>query len=304
MRCAVCDRSVATVGVLCEDCRDELASPPGLLPDQIVEAGFEPAGVALVDVWGRPHALDAHNTIGRHLETPGVGIFDGSISRRHAELGRGDGGWVLHDLGSSNGTWVDDQPVVGTAPVRHGARIGIGQVSFYFVEGAEQLPEIHVDPDGISTIRPAERVAALPVPVDLTEERPPELADMLDDREDTDVGMPEMELRVVEPTGGGGGLLEIAGAQVQLTATQLELVQLLIRRMADEAHQPGQVRGFVRSSELIGALSWDTREPTENHVKQLVRRVRRTLVRAGVGDLVESRHRFGYRLRVVPRTPS
>ena len=69
----------------------------------------------------------------------------------------------------------------------------------------------------------------------------------------------------------------------------------MIRRMASEAHQPELVRGFVRSSELIADLSWDTREPSENHVKQLVRRVRRALIKSEIGDLIESRHRFGNR---------
>jgi len=55
-------------------------------------------------------------------------------------------------------------------------------------------------------------------------------------------------------------------------------------------------------SELIADLSWDTREPSENHVKQLVRRVRRALVKSDIGDLIESRHRFGYRLRAIPAT--
>jgi DNA-binding response OmpR family regulator len=76
---------------------------------------------------------------------------------------------------------------------------------------------------------------------------------------------------------------------------------LMIRRMATESHQPELVRGFVRSSELIADLSWDTREPSENHVKQLVRRVRRALMKSEIGDLIESRHRFGYRLRAIPK---
>ena len=70
--------------------------------------------------------------------------------------------------------------------------------------------------------------------------------------------------------------------------------------MASETDQPDLVRGFVRSSELIAGLSWDTRDPSENHVKQLVRRVRRVLMKSALGDLIESRHRFGYRLRAVP----
>ena len=120
------------------------------------------------------------------------------------------------------------------------------------------------------------------------------------EEERTDVGLPEMRFRLHEPTGGGGGLIEVDGKQVQLTTTQFELMALMIRRMAAEAHQPELVRGFVRSSELIADLSWDTREPSENHVKQLVRRVRRALIKSEIGDLIESRHRFGYRLRAIP----
>jgi DNA-binding winged helix-turn-helix (wHTH) protein len=119
--------------------------------------------------------------------------------------------------------------------------------------------------------------------------------------EGTDVGLPVMSFRLHEPTGGGGGLIEVDGKQVQLTTTQFELMALMIKRMAGELHQPELVRGFVRSSELIADLSWDTREPSENHVKQLVRRVRRALIKSEIGDLIESRHRFGYRLRAIPR---
>src|SRR5688572_7971964 len=140
-----------------------------------------------------------------------------------------------------------------------------------------------------ATIKPAERPPAVP-PVTAEED------------EHTDVGLPTLTFRLHEPTGGGGGLIEVNGKQVQLTTTQFELMALMIRRMASESHQPELVRGFVRSSELIADLSWDTREPSENHVKQLVRRVRRALMKAEIGDLIESRHRFGYRLRAIPRT--
>jgi hypothetical protein len=75
----------------------------------------------------------------------------------------------------------------------------------------------------------------------------------------------------------------------------------MMRRMASDSDQPPLVRGFVRASELIASLPWDTAEPNENHVKQLVRRVRRTLMKVSLGDLIESRHRFGYRLRAIPR---
>jgi DNA-binding response OmpR family regulator len=109
-----------------------------------------------------------------------------------------------------------------------------------------------------------------------------------------------MPLKLAEPTGGGGGVLELGDVSVQLSANQTELIGVLSRRMIDESHQPPQVRGFVRTSELLGTLSWDTRDPDDNHLKQLIRRLRRLLMREGLGDLIESRHRFGYRLRMIP----
>ena len=154
----------------------------------------------------------------------------------------------------------------------------------YFVPDVTELPIPTLGRTMTATMKP--RASTPPV----TEE------------ERTDVGLPTMAFRLHEPTGGGGGLIEVDGKQVQLTTTQFELMALMIRRMATESHQPELVRGFVRSSKLIADLSWDTREPSENHVKQLVRRVRRALIKSEIGDLIESRHRFGYRLRAIPRT--
>jgi hypothetical protein len=164
----------------------------------------------------------------------------------------------------------------------------IGQVGFYFVADGKNLPPVTLEPSMSTTLRPTDRVRVSDVENEF-------------ERESTDVGLPSLNVSLHEPTGGGGGLVEVDHKQVQLTATQFEFFALLVKRMADEAHQPHLVRGFVRTSELIGDLSWDTHDPGDNHVKQLVRRVRRALVKAEIGDLVESRHRFGYRLRVIPK---
>lgn len=52
---------------------------------------------------------------------------DLDVSARHAELRRGsDGGWTLHDLGSTNGTFVNDERVVAERPVAVGDRIAFG----------------------------------------------------------------------------------------------------------------------------------------------------------------------------------
>ena len=291
VRCPVCSARPAEVGVLCEECRDELASPIKISQEQILARVQSPTTAALIDIWGRPHTLDAHSKIGRQVDDRGIAVLEPSVSRLHAEVSISGSTWSVKDLGSANGTYVEDKLVEGATEVKAGDRIRFGHIAFYLVDDVARLPPPKSARTVTTTIKPAT------VPVNRH-------AQTTDDFEEerTDVGLPEMRFRMHEPTGGGGGLIEVDGKQVQLTTTQFELMALMIKRMASEAHQPELVRGFVRSSELIADLSWDTREPSENHVKQLVRRVRRALMKSEIGDLIESRHRFGYRLRAIPKS--
>ena len=293
MKCAICGLAPTGVGILCGECHEELPAPANVAPEQVVGTPAR-GGPALVDRWGRPHALRARSTIGRAHEGLQLAVLDGRISRHHAELsGVAERGadWTVRDLGSANGTFVNDA-VVGADPValRRGDKLVVGHVGFFFLDFADKLPAVALDPAAAATLRTGD---AAPL-------GRPHGADFAHE-EHTDAGLYEVTLRLHEPTDGGGGVLEIDGRRLQLTATQFEFVALLAARMRAEPHQPALVRGFVRTSELIGALSWDTHEPGDNHLKQLVRRVRRAMVKADLGDLIESRHRFGYRLRVVPR---
>ncbi len=289
----------AEVGVLCEECREELSSPIRISPEQIQLRVQRPTSAALVDLWGRPHQLDPRTLVGRQIDSHGLAVLEPSVSRHHAHLIFDNGQWTLRDLGSANGTYIDDRLVDTPTPVPEGSRVRFGHIAFYLIEHIERLPEPRIARTATSTLRPADTTHTRPAQA-AQAARPADDEEFGEER--TDVGLPEMRFRMHEPTGGGGGLIEIDGKQVQLTTTQFELMALMIKRMASEQHQPDLVRGFVRSSELIADLSWDTREPSENHVKQLVRRVRRALMKSEVGDLIESRHRFGYRLRAIPKT--
>lgn len=301
MRCPVCNTRPAEVGVLCEECRDELSSPIRISQEQILTRLRNPTRAVLIDIWGRANQLDAHAKIGRQVDDNGIAVLEPSVSRAHAELKLDNSVWTVRDMGSANGTYVDDKLVEGTVTLSSGDRIRFGQIGFYLVDDSAKLPPPKQSRTVTTTIQPAN------MPMDRNAMRAMRTAEAapendFEGEERTDVGLPEMRFRMHEPTGGGGGLIEVDGKQVQLTTTQFELMALMIKRMASEVHQPELVRGFVRSSELIADLSWDTREPSENHVKQLVRRVRRALMKAEIGDLIESRHRFGYRLRAIPKT--
>ena len=290
--CVICRAQVAAHGLLCGDCHDALSSGVSrLCPEQLFSNVVKEVDAALIDQWGRAHALDTRTLLGRRIDGPGVSMLEGSVSRRHAVIEHAPGGaWHLTDLDSANGTFLDEEPVQGTVPLRRGATLFLGQVGFYFVDVAAAMLPWEMPESVASTLRPGQPVPALPGSGAHFEE------------EKTPTQLPVAAFRVHEPTGGGGGVIDINDRQLQLSATQFEFLVLLARRMTEESHQPDVVRGFVRGSELIADLSWDSRHPDENHLKQLVRRVRRALIKADVGDLIESRRSFGYRLRVIPRS--
>jgi pSer/pThr/pTyr-binding forkhead associated (FHA) protein len=61
-----------------------------------------------------------------------VVIPDESVSTTHAKLQRREGVWVLVDLDSTNGTFVDGERVQGEAPLAPGATVRFGEVSLVF----------------------------------------------------------------------------------------------------------------------------------------------------------------------------
>jgi hypothetical protein len=65
-------------------------------------------------------------TIGRDIGNTIV-INDPEVSRRHARLTAQAGGYVLEDLGSTNGTFVDGQRLMGPHMLRPGETIMLGE---------------------------------------------------------------------------------------------------------------------------------------------------------------------------------
>lgn len=74
-----------------------------------------------------PYALSIGRAPGSVLR-----LTDYTVSRAHAQLRYTGQGWTLRDLGSSNGTWVNERRIAGVVPVQPGDRVRFGQVSFRF----------------------------------------------------------------------------------------------------------------------------------------------------------------------------
>jgi pSer/pThr/pTyr-binding forkhead associated (FHA) protein len=59
-------------------------------------------------------------------------IPEPSVSAAHAKLQRREGIWVLSDVGSTNGTYVDGERVTEETPLGPGAAIRFGEVTTLF----------------------------------------------------------------------------------------------------------------------------------------------------------------------------
>lgn len=70
--------------------------------------------------------------IGRDEEAADILIDNPSVSRRHAQIRKEGMGWVVEDLGSSNGTYLAGEKIQGPERLAIGDEIGLGKFSIVF----------------------------------------------------------------------------------------------------------------------------------------------------------------------------
>ena len=91
--------------------------------------------------------------VGRSLEA-GIVLNDPTVSRKHFEIHFRDGGWVLKDLGSGNGTRVTGQRV-SEIPLEEGSQIEIGQTLLMFSSDADSTRAIQLPDEPAAEPQPA-----------------------------------------------------------------------------------------------------------------------------------------------------
>ncbi len=109
----------------------------------------------LTDPNGQEHRMESESmTIGRALEAEVV-ITSNRVSREHARIYRKGRHWFLEDLGSTNGTFLNEERVLQPVELRDGDSLTIGDITFQFhdpdVTSRETpFPELEVDlPAGV-----------------------------------------------------------------------------------------------------------------------------------------------------------
>jgi pSer/pThr/pTyr-binding forkhead associated (FHA) protein len=88
-------------------------------PQRLLVTGGSLAGTSI-------GLADQQITIGRATDATLV-LSDDYASSRHARLFPQDGQWIVEDLGSTNGTYLDRQKVTQPTPVPAGVPIRIGK---------------------------------------------------------------------------------------------------------------------------------------------------------------------------------
>ena len=135
--CSSCGASLAEVdentqtlhAVEAADAEDELATYLEGLPP----------GVGLLVVRHGPNAgssfrLEAeHTNVGRHPDSE-IFLDDVTVSRRHVVIDRIEGGYVLRDVGSLNGTYVNRERV-DVGALHDGDEIQVGRFRLAFHVG-------------------------------------------------------------------------------------------------------------------------------------------------------------------------
>ncbi len=75
------------------------------------------------------------NSLGRHPNNT-IQLLDKIVSKEHCILEQRDGGFILRDLGSLNGTYVNGERVRGEIPLRHADEIALGATRARYDDGS------------------------------------------------------------------------------------------------------------------------------------------------------------------------
>jgi len=77
-------------------------------------------------------ALDKLPLVVGRVEGNGFVVNHTFVSRKHCQVEKAGDGYVLRDLGSSNGTFVNGQRVTDAVPLKHGLEFVVGPAKFVF----------------------------------------------------------------------------------------------------------------------------------------------------------------------------
>jgi pSer/pThr/pTyr-binding forkhead associated (FHA) protein len=111
-------------------------------PHHIVNVSDIPHGKAALVVLRGPNAgeiwtLDSDKIEVGRTDDNGLFLDDITVSRRHAVIEKISTGWILTDLGSLNGCYVNKVLIESPSAIKSGDEIQIGKFRFSFYEASK-----------------------------------------------------------------------------------------------------------------------------------------------------------------------
>jgi pSer/pThr/pTyr-binding forkhead associated (FHA) protein len=131
------DAEPADEGIVLE----EVGAAGGTLAEGVCTARFHGG-----DRNGEVVALSGdRTTIGRKASNTIV-LKDAMVSSYHCEIAREGGGYILRDMGSTNGTMLNGEPIT-EAVLNHGASMRFGGTRLYFIDPSMEAFDASLDDD-------------------------------------------------------------------------------------------------------------------------------------------------------------
>ena len=265
------------MGALCRSCATQVEPCDGLIPDHIhSKIDTTEAEAWLVDGFGGAHAISAKARVGRNHDSALI-VLSSSVSREHAELEQTETGWVVRDLGSRNGTFVNGVRSQGTVALPGRAVLKVGDVALWF------LAEVLVEP-------------STPRPTMTTDGTKGGLVRF-------ELASAELELCVVvssDAVAAGALLWRPVGTETwserALAPLEFQLLRALCIRAHEEAGSPSAIRGCVPTKQLVTELPFQSKYANQENVRQVVMRLRGVLAEVGARGVLAVAPGRGYYL--------
>lgn len=141
------------------------------------------------DFAGAEYPIGAKPLVLGRLKTNDIEVHDTKASRKHTRVGRAGGKWVVEDLKSSNGTFVNGTKIEARVELHAGDTIAIGKTVYRF--DPEEGPA-GAAPRAATATKPPPRAASKPKPA-------PVQLDAIDAVDAIDGTMEPQELSLEEP---------------------------------------------------------------------------------------------------------
>jgi hypothetical protein len=175
MKCPICGDETPDGSEFCGVCGSRLAPVNSVGSGFPVDEDLHAAETMITgSVWprlqvvsgigqGQEFKLQGRTRLGRAQDNEII-LDDPKVSRHHAVFNLEADGWTITDLGSANGTFINDQQLEAPYSLQSGDRIGVGDAELSYTEPvAEQpppAPEYEAPEYEVPETAPAAPVAA------------------------------------------------------------------------------------------------------------------------------------------------